>query len=307
MEHDLLPGLALFAKIVQYGSLSGAAEHSGMTRSAISKQLSALEKKLGVQLLQRSTRRLTLTEAGKHFLEEARTVAGALDDVLTLKEEIQGQASGRLVVSCSAGIGKIHLVPLLIEFNKAYPAVQIRLQLEDRIVDLIDEQIDLAIRVGHLPDSTQIARRIGQMQWVICASPEYLARRGTPEKPIDVLRHDCLYYQNSQSALNRWHFAGPHGEQTIKVDGALSINDSTALIEAARRGMGLLWVDKSEVLRELQTGELVRIFQDYSHGDAYPVYARYSARKYLPAKTRLFLDFLVKHFAPRMGVNSAHT
>lgn len=304
MQHDILPGLALFAKIVQYGSLSGAAQHSDMTRSAVSKQLSALEKKLGVQLLQRSTRRLTLTEAGQHFLEEAQRVAEALESVVTLKEEVQGRVTGRLVVSCSAGIGKIHLVPLLVDFNKLYPNVQIRLRLEDRIVDLIDEQIDLAIRVGNLPDSTQIARLIGHMQWIICASPDYLARRGTPFKPEDVLNHDCLYYQNSQSALDQWCFRGPEGEQTIKVDGALSINDSTALLDAACRGMGLLWVDKSEAQKELDTGELVHLYQEYHHGDAYPVYARYSARKYIPAKTRVFLEFLLRNFAPRMGVTS---
>ena len=297
---DSLPALVMFARIVQYGSLSGAAHNSGLSRSAVSKQLSALEEKLGIRLLQRSTRSVKLTEAGKQVLGEATRVQEALERVETLSEELQGQVRGHLKVSCSAGIGRVHLVPLVKQFRALYPEVHVQLLLEDRFVDLIDEQIDVAIRVGHLPDSSLIALRLGEMTWVVCASPDYLSKNGTPKTPTDLLQHDCLHYQNSQSAFNIWLFMGSNGEERISINGSLSINDSTALVQAAEEGQGIVFIDKSSLGDAFETGRLVQILQDYPLGIGYPVYALYPARRHLPAKTRKFVDFLTEHFSPRM-------
>ena len=297
---DSLPALVLFVRIVQYGSLSGAARHSGLSRSAVSKQLSALEEKLGTRLLQRSTRSVKLTEAGKQILGEATQIQEAFERVEILLEELQGQVRGDLKISCSAGIGRIHLVPLLKQFHALYPKVHVQLLLEDRLVDLIDEQIDVAIRVGHLPDSSLIALRLGEMTWVVCASPDYISKNGTPKTPTDLLQHDCLYYRNSQSASNSWLFIGPNGEERISINGSLSINDSTTLVQAAEEGQGIVLVDKNSLGDALETGRLVQVLQDYSLGTGYPIYALYPARRHLPAKTRKFVDFLTEYFSPKM-------
>lgn len=297
---DSLPALVLFARIVQYGSLSMAAHHSGLSRSAVSKQLCALEEKLGIRLLQRSTRSVKLTEAGKQVLGEATLVQEIFERVETLSEELQGQVRGHLKVSCSAGIGRVHLVPLLKQFRALYPKVHVQLLLEDRFVDLIDDQIDVAIRVGHLPDSSLIALRLGEMTWVVCASPDYLSKNGTPKTPADLLQHDCLHYRNSKKAFNSWLFMGPNGEEKILINDALSINDSTALAQAAEDGQGIVWIDKNSLGDALETGRLVQVLQDYSLGIGYPIYALYPARHHLPVKTRKFVDFLTEYFTPRM-------
>jgi DNA-binding transcriptional LysR family regulator len=297
---DMLPALVLFARIVQYGSLTAAAQYSGLSRSAVSKQLSALEEKLATRLLQRSTRSVTLTEAGKQILDEARRIQEALDRVQTLSEELQGQVTGHLKVSCSSGIGRVHLVPVVKQFCALYPDVHVQLLLEDRLVDLIDEQIDVAIRVGHLPDSSLVALPLGQMTWVVCASPDYLNKNGRPKKPADLLQHDCLHYRNNKSAFDHWLFKGPDGEESISINGSLSINDSTALIQAAEQGQGIVWIDKNSLGDALEQGRLVQVLQNYALEEGYPIYALYPARHHLPAKTRKFVDFLAEHFSLNM-------
>ncbi len=297
---DILPALVLFARIVQYGSLTAAAQNSGLSRSAVSKQLSALEEKLGARLLQRSTRSFKLTPAGKQILGEARRAQEALENVEMLSEELEGHVRGNLTVSCSAGIGRVHLVPLLKQFHELYPQVHVQLLLEDRMVNLIDEQIDVAIRVGHLPDSSLIGLRLGEMSWVVCASPEYLKKNGTPKTPTDLLQHDCLYYQNSQSSFNIWSFQGPKGDERVSINGSLSINDSTVLVQVAEEGRGIVWIDKHSLGDALEKGRLVSILEEYNLGLGYPIYLLYPARQHLAAKTRAFIDFLSAQFSPRV-------
>ncbi|MEJ2406616.1 MAG: LysR family transcriptional regulator [Candidatus Thiodiazotropha sp.] len=295
---DILPALVLFARIVQFGSLSGAADRSGLSRSAVSKQLRALEDKLGIRLLQRSTRSVKLTEAGKQVLSQATSIQEAFERVESITDELQGQVTGHLKVSCSSGIGRVHLLPLVRHFCTLFPKVHVQLLLEDRLVDLINEEIDVAIRVGHLPDSSLIALRLGEMNWVVCASPDYLSKNGMPKAPTDLLQHNCLYYQNSQSKYCNWLFMGENGEEEVSISGSLSINDSTALVQAAEAGQGIVWIDRNSLGDALETGRLVQILQDYSLGLGYPIYALYPARHYLPEKTRKFLDFLSEFFSP---------
>jgi len=295
-----LPALVLFARIVQHGSLTGAAQNSGLSRSAVSKQLTALEKKLGVRLLQRSTRNIKLTEAGKLILSEATRMLEAFESIETLSEELQGEVRGHLKVSCSIGIGRVHLVPLLKQFQVLYPQVHVQLLLEDRFVDLINEEIDVSIRSGELSNSSLIALRLGQMTWTVCASPDYLSKNGTPKTPTDLLQHNCLYYSNSYSSYKNWLFNGPNGEENILINGAFSINDSTALVQAAEEGQGILWIDKNSLGDALEKGRLVQILEDYSLGSGYPIYALYPARKHLSLKTRMFINFLKENFSPRM-------
>ncbi len=295
-----LPSLVLFARIVQYGSLTGAAENSSLSRSAVSKQLTALEEKLGVRLLQRSTRNIKLTEAGKLILSEATRMLEAFENIETLSEELQGEVQGHLKVSCSIGIGRVHLVPLLKEFQALYPKVHVQLILEDRFADLIDEQIDVSVRSGNLPDSSLVALRLGEMAWTVCASPDYLSRNGTPKVPTDLLQHNCLYYSNSQASFNNWVFLGEKGEENILINGSFSINDSTALVQAAEEGQGILWIDRNSLGDAFKEERLIQILEDYSLGAGYPIYALYPARRHLSLKTRVFVDFLKENFSPRM-------
>jgi len=297
-----LPALVLFARIVQYGSLTSAAQNSGLSRSAVSKKLTGLEEKLGIRLLQRNTRNIKLTEAGKLILSEATHVLEAFESIETLSDELQEQVRGQLKVSCSIGIGRVHLVPLLKQFQEIYPKVHVQLILEDRFADLIDEQIDVSIRSGDLPNSSLIALRLGEMTWTVCASPDYLNSNGTPKVPTDLLQHNCLYYSNSQSSFNNWLFLGPNGEENILINGSFSINDSTALVQAAEEGQGILWIDKNSLGNAVEKGRLVQILEGYSLGSGYPIYALYPARKHLPLKTRVFVDFLKEIFSPRMKV-----
>lgn len=298
---DRLPGLALFARIVQLGSLAKASRQLGVGRSSVSKQLAALESGLGVRLLQRSTRKITLTEAGKRLLPEAEKIADALLAIDGMAGELQGNITGKLRVSCSSGLGKIHLLPLLPAFYRRYPDVEVQLLLEDRFAKLIDEQIDIAIRVGHLPSSSLVARRLGEMTWILCASPDYLAQQGQPQTPSDLQYHRCLYYQNDTHAMNTWPFEKDGVETQVSVTGPLAINDAAALVTAAEQGMGVLLLDKNMVTESLAAGRLVSVLSEYRIRHGFPVYAVYPSRQQLAAKTRVFVDFLVDQLAPRLA------
>jgi DNA-binding transcriptional LysR family regulator len=161
--------------------------------------------------------------------------------------------------------------------------------------------MDVAIRIGHLPDSAQVARRLGEATFVVCASPDYIAQHGAPLTPKDLHKHDCLYYRNHKTALNNWLFKNDQGEETIAVDGPLSINESTSLIEAAEKNMGVLWIDKIVAADSLAKGRLVPILENYSLSAGFPIYAIYPARRHLSSKTRVFIDFLAERFSSRIA------
>jgi DNA-binding transcriptional LysR family regulator len=297
---ERLPGLILFSRVAQQGSLSAAAQSLGLSRSAVSKQLSAFEAQVGARLIQRTTRKLALTELGEQVWREAQRVEAALTAVERITDDFRERVRGKLKVSCSSSLGRVALLPLLKEFSQRYPEVELELGLEDRFVDLVAEQIDIAIRIGHLADSSLIARRLGELTWQVSASPEYLARRGEPKTPQDLVNHACLYYRNSKRAMNNWPFMGPNGQETVTVSGPLAINDAGALVEAALIGMGVLFIDKAMLGDALDTGRLVPLLPDYPPAPGFPVYAVYPARDFLPAKTTAFVDFLLEKLAPKL-------
>ncbi len=300
-KQDYSTGLLLFSQIVRYGSLSATAQQLGLGRAAVSKQLASLEKKVGARLLQRTTRKLSLTTVGTEILVEARKVEEALKSIESISDNHQQQINGQLKISCSNAIGRTHLLPLLKFFTQQYPNVEINLQLEDRFVDLIAEQVDLSIRIGHLDDSSLIARKLGQLKWQLCASPDYLEKAGTPQKPIDLLNHHCLYYRNSKSNMNIWGFINPSGEEEcITVKGPLAINDANALITAAINGMGILNIDNAIVREDIQQGRLVEVLSNYQALAGLPVYLVYPAKEFIPARTRALIDFLIEFMSPKI-------
>ncbi|MDW5416723.1 LysR family transcriptional regulator [Iodobacter sp. CM08] len=299
---DTLPGLALFSCVVRHGSLTGAAQELGLNRSSVSKQLARFEAQLGAKLLQRTTRKLALTELGERVWQEAQTVAAALGNIDAITDDYRQNVRGRLKVSCSSSLARVHLVPLLSLFSQRYPEVDLLLQLEDRFVDLTTEQVDIAIRVGHLPDSTLVARKLGELQLQLVASPAYLAQKGTPQTPSDLAQHACLFYQNGSRAMNLWTFSGPLGEEKVRVKGPLAMNDACALVDAATHGLGLLLIDRALLAAPLASGQLLALLPDYQLAVGLPVYAVYPARDWLPAKVTAFVEFIVSEFAPRLAV-----
>jgi DNA-binding transcriptional LysR family regulator len=298
IHFDQAARLILFSHIVEQGSLSAAAQRLKLSRPVVSKQLAALETSLGLRLLQRTTRKLALTEAGKQVLQEAQQLALTLERVSAISAHQQQAISGSIKLSCSSAVGRMHLLPLLGNFIRRYPQLDINLQLEDRFVDLIDEQVDLAIRIGHLPDSSLVARHLGQLSWQLCASPAYLARCGTPKIPADLVQHQCLFYRNAKSSMNTWEFISSQGVESVAVSGALSINDASALVTAALDGLGILLIDRAMLGDTLRSGKLIPLLPNYPPAPGFPVYAVYPARNFLPAKTRALVGYLQQHLAP---------
>jgi len=285
--------LSQFRAIVQAGSISKAATQLGLGKSVLSRQLAKLEDELGTRLIQRSTRRLTLTEIGELVYAQALDIDRALANIEQLTEQHQSEVKGRLRVTCPRPLGQRYLVPLLVEFAKAYPKVEVSLSVDDRMVDLIAEHIDVAIRVAHLEDSTLVARRLCENPRVLVAAPDYLARRGTPRTPADLLSHDCLVYTSGARVWDEWGFLQDGiALPPLRVPARLQINDGMALVAAAVAGGGVLIIDRLLVAQELAQGSLVPLLPDYQLRAGQPVYAVYPARPWLAFKTATFIAFL---------------
>jgi len=293
LENENMGGLVLFSHINKHGSLSAAAQVLGMSRSSVSKQLAALEKKVGARLLNRTTRKIVLTDVGRQVLQEAHKVEQALLSIEHISEDHQSEIAGALKVSCSSAQGRVHVVPLMAKFLARYPKLSVNLQLEDRFVDMVAENIDVSIRIGYLPDSTLIARKLGDLSWVLCASPAYLKQAPPLNTPNDLLNHRCLFYRNSKVMLNTWTFSSTEGEESITVGGPLSINDASALVAAAIEHTGVLLIDKGMLGDTIRTGQLVPVLDGYQPIGGLPMYAVYPEKEFMPAKTRALIDFLL--------------
>ncbi len=283
--------LAVFAAVIQAGSISAAAIQLRCGKSVVSRQLARLEEELGARLIQRSTRRLALTEIGELVLHEARQIERALTNIAGLADQHQQQVRGLLKVSCSMA-GRRQLVPLLAEFSAMYPLVKVALQLEDHLVDLIAEHIDVAIRASNLVDSSLIARKLADNPSIVVAAPAYLARAGTPQTAEHLREHACLVYASGGRVFDDWSFIGPAGAYSVRVDGPLQINDGGALVTAAVAGVGILRIPQPLVAEEMARGELVQVLAHCALPPGAPVYAVYPARDFLALKTSTFVDFL---------------
>jgi DNA-binding transcriptional LysR family regulator len=290
--------LAIFATIIQAGSISAAAQQLQCGKSVVSRQLAKLEEELGARLIQRSTRKLALTEIGQLVLQQARQIERALGNIEQLTDQYQQQVRGVLRVSCSIAARR-PLVPLLTEFTALYPQVKIALQLEDHLVDLIAEQIDVAIRSSNLVDSSLVARKLADNPSIIVAAPSYLARAGTPATPEQLREHACLVYANGGKVFDEWTFVGPDGPYSVHVDGPLQINDGSSLVTAAAAGAGILRIPVALVREELASGELVPVLAGVPLPQGSATYAVYPAREFLALKTSAFVEFLQMKFRSR--------
>lgn len=290
-----LSEIAVFVRIVECGSFTRAAEELELSRAVVSKHLTRLEKQLGARLLQRSTRRLSLTEAGAALFEASRN---AIERITEAQEEIsrlQTEPRGRIKLSAPMGFGLMHLGKPLIEFKRKYPGVSLDVHFDDRFVDLVAEGIDVAVRIGALTDSSLVARKLASVRPVVCAAPSYLAAHGEPASPLDLAAHDCLLYAYL-STVNVWRFHAPDGRaMPVAVKGSLRMNSGIAQCEAAVEGLGILMTPDFYVAQAIHEGRLKRVLTDYALPEL-GIFAVYAQREYLPPKLRLFIDFLVGYF-----------
>ena len=295
---DRLTGLQVFTKVATLGSLTGAAHALGMSQTMATKHMAALESRLGVKLLHRTTRRLTLTEAGRRYLEAAERVLADVEeaDAAVSAETVEVRGTLRLNAPVSFGIREI--APLLAELAARHPALAIDLGLNDRYVDLIEEGWDLVIRIGELKSSSLIAKKLAPCSVVLCAAPSYLARRGTPKTVDDLTRHDCLGYTLSRTVgADRWSF-GPGGKVAIAIKGTLKANNGDALVAAARAGLGIIYTPTFLIAEDLHEGRLVPIDLDHAVVALEGIFAVYPADRRPPAKVRATIDFLAEKFGP---------
>jgi DNA-binding transcriptional LysR family regulator len=293
LEH--LTGMAIFAHVVEEGGFSRAAQTLGMSKSAVSKQVSRLEDRLGVRLLNRTTRRLSLTEAGAAFYEGCRQLVSDAEAAQAAVSHLASAPRGTLRINAPMSFGQLHVAPALPEFLLRYPELSVDLQLNDRTVDLVEEGFDMAVRIGELPDSSLIAKRLAPMRRATAAAPSYLEKHGRPRHPRDLTDHQCLIY--SYLAWGReWRFDGPDGEVRVPVTGRLEINNGDALLAAARGGAGVVMQPTFLIADDLRAGRLEQVLPDWCRAQRGAIYAVFPASRNLSPKVRVFVDFLAERF-----------
>ncbi|WP_159759548.1 LysR family transcriptional regulator [Sphingomonas sp. 8AM] len=292
---DRARSLAFFSSVVEEGSFSAAARALGLTPSAVARTIDRIEARLGVRLLLRSTRALTLTAEGRAYLLAARRILADLDDA---EQQIadQGAPRGRLRISAALAHGRLCVVPLLGHFACAFPHILIDVALTDTLVDVAAGQADVAIRFGPLADSGLTARKLGESRRVIVAAPDYLARVGTPTVPEDLLAHHCLNF-NFRRAEPIWPFRREGRDFSLSVEGPIVANNGETLGQLAAAGVGVTRVGRFSVAAEIASGQLVPLLEDYNPGDVELIHAVWVGGATTPARVRVFVDFLVERLA----------
>jgi DNA-binding transcriptional LysR family regulator len=295
---DRVTGMQVFARVAQLGTLSAAARDLGMSQTMATKHIAAIEERVGVKLLHRTTRRLTLTEAGRRYLEAAERIVSEVQDAEASAAADRVDPRGMLRVNAPVSFGAREIAPLLPEFAASYPAVTIELGLNDRFVGLIEEGWDVAIRIGQLAESTMIARKLAPCDMALCAAPSYLAKSGTPRSVDDLADHNCLTYTLLRAlGPDHWPF-GTDGKVIVPIKGNLRANNGDVLVAAALAGQGLVYQPTFFVNAELRAGRLVSLELDHPTLQLAGIFAVYPADRRPPAKLRAFIDFLVSRFAP---------
>ena len=285
--------MVVFATVAEEGSLSAAARALGLTPSAVSRIIARTELRLGTRLLLRTTRAITFTAEGEAYLRGARRI---LADMAEVEEAItdQGVPRGRLRVSAALGHGRLAIVPLVAAFSARYPNITVDLSLGDEVVDILGGQADVAVRFGLLPDSPLTARKVGETGQVVVASPDYLQRHGTPQRPEDLLQHNCLRF-NFRRAEPNWPFTRDGQAFSLKVGGNIECSSGEALAQFARVGAGIARIGEFSVAEDLQRGDLVPLLQAFNPGDREPIHAVFVGGSAMPARVRVFVDFLLEH------------
>jgi DNA-binding transcriptional LysR family regulator len=292
---DLLTGMRIFIHVVEANSFTAASNKLGLSRAAVSKHIVQLESHLGGRLLNRTTRRVSVTEAGQAYFERCKQILEDVADAECVVSGLSKEPRGTLRLNVPMTFGTTQIAPLLQRFNAAHPNVEIELSLNDRLIDVVDEGYDLVIRIAELQDSNLIARRLATSRHVICASPAYLERHGRPATPADLATHACLRYSYTQHS-SEWLLHGADGEQRVRISGPLLTNNGGAICTAAENGLGITMLPTFIAGQALRKGKLERVLTDYGCPQL-GIYAVYPSNRHLSAKVRSFIDFLVTEFS----------
>ena len=292
---DQLNAMKLFVRVVETGSFSAVAREMNMGQPAVSKQVSALEQKLGTKLLTRSSRQLVLTEAGSSYFERCHSILSDVEEAEEIAGSLTATPRGRLRVNMSIAFGRLHIAPFMPEFLERYPEISLDLMMNDRFVDLVAERVDLCIRIGKLGDSSLMARKLGVSPLVIVGAPAYFEKNGHPEHPEDLKEHNCLTY----TFLNTgkiWRFRKGDEVINVPVEGNCQSDNTDGIRDIMIAGTGLALVPAWLVRCELAHGELVTTLSDYLPWES-PIHAVYPESRFVPLKVRCFIDFLIEKFA----------
>lgn len=287
--------LGFFTLLMKCGSLAAAAQEMGLTPPSVSKRLAALEARLGVRLLNRTTRRISLTPEGETYLVEGARVLAELDALERTVSGAKAAPRGLLKLSATLGFGRRHIAPALSKFAQDYPEVDVQLHLTDRPVNLVEQGFDVSIRFGELPDGRLTARRLAMNRRVLCASPAYLRRATEPATPRELQRHQCIFIRESDETYGTWHLRSGAKQETVKVRGRLSSNDGESALTWALEGHGILMRSQWEVAPHLRSGRLRPVLPDWLLPPA-DVYIVFPTKANLSAKTRALVDFMLDWF-----------
>ena len=292
---DQLGVIRTFVNVVQQGSFSAGAKSEYTSQATVSKRVAALENHLGVQLLHRSSRHQSLTQAGVDFYEKSLVILAELEEAEASARSQVAIPRGLLRITGAFPLARLLMAPILSKYLNKHSEVKVDLVLTDRHVDLVADGIDVAVRAQRLPDSNLVARKLFDNPMYLLASPEYLERSGTPRKPDDLVEHNCLIYSSS-SSVNVWEFTRNGRDYSVAVNGSLQCDNGDTLLEAALSGLGLLILPYWMVHKQLATGELLEVMPEYEPTPL-PIHIVYPERRYLPLKVRSFVEFLGKEFS----------
>lgn len=298
--------MQFFVLVARLGSLAGAARALDLTPPAASKRLAALEARLGVRLLNRSTRSISLTSEGETYLQHASRILADIREMEDLLSHSRATPRGLLRVNATLGFGRTAIAPLVSAFAARYPEVEVQMEVTDRPVDLVDSGYDLAIRFGELPDQRLNARRILSNRRLLCASPAYLKRHGAPASLADLARHRCIIHRQNDEAYGIWRFTHQDHSEVVKVHGALSSNDGDIVLGWALDGHGILIRSEWDLARYLDSGRLRIVLPEFTLPSA-DLYVYYPSQRNQTTRARAFIDFLVEHFQapPKRGKAAA--
>ena len=293
--------LGFFSALAAGGSLSAAARELGVSTPAVSRRLAQMEARLGVALVNRTTRRMSLTPEGEIYLQHARRILGEIDDLEGLLGGSRSTPQGLLRVNATLGFGRSQVAPMISRFVRAHPQVEVQLQVSVNPPPLTDDAFDVCIRFGAPPDSRVIARRLAANRRLLCAAPSYLALRGTPRTPADLARHNCIGIRQGDEAYGTWRLAGGRGQSqrsdAVKTRGSLTTNDGGIAVLWALDGHGILMRAEWDIARYLHSGRLVQVLEQYHTPEA-DVYAVWPQRHQLSTRVRTFVDYMADAFAP---------
>lgn len=288
--------LAFFTQLIRLGSLAATARELNLTPPAVSKRLAQMEQRLGVRLLNRTTRSISLTSEGELYLNNAQRILGEIEEMERQVSSRRAMPKGLLRVNAPLGFGRTHVCPAISSFVRRYPEVEVQLHLSDRPINLPDDAIDVAIRFGELPDSRLIARKIATNRRRLCAAPSYLKTHGHPETPKDLMQHNCIVLRQNDAAFGIWRLSRGKQIESVKVRGSLSTNDGEVALNWALEGHGILMRADWNLAAHLRSGKLIEILSDYQTPPA-DIYAVYLERLNLSAKVSLFIEHLRSFFS----------